>query len=97
MAIGITSTGSAKLPSVLTSLDASAIHTKRSRLRRHDFLARQRSTSALDHVAVVIDFVGTIDVHRQGSDIVALEYGIPAARSRCAAGHGAGHRTLDGP
>jgi hypothetical protein len=35
------------------------------RLSCHNFFACQRSTTAFDHVAVVIDFVGAIDVHRQ--------------------------------
>ena len=39
-----------------------------------DFFAREGRAAAFDHVALVIDFVGAVDVDRQALDLVAVKH-----------------------
>ena len=68
--------------------------------RRHDLLARQRRTTALDHMALAVDLVGTVDIDGQTGDFIGIEYldaqGLQALGTGHGAGNGARNLILDG-
>ena len=83
-AIGITSTGSGKLPSTPTSFDWSTMHTNSSPPRRRSSRG-QRAAAALDHRAVLGYFVGAVDVDRAACRwLVSSSTGMPWPFSRSA-------------
>jgi hypothetical protein len=73
VAMGITSTGSGKRPSI-HQLGLVGNADKLARLRGHDLLARERRAAALDHVALAVDLVGTVDVDRQRLHLVRVKH-----------------------
>ena len=65
-----------------------------------DFFACEGCAAAFDHVALVVDFIGAIDVHRQAFHLVAVEHrnaqGFQAQRRGFGAGDGALDLVLHG-
>jgi len=62
------------------------------RLRCHDFFARERRATALDHEAMAIDLVGPVDVDGNIVDFIAVEH----RNAQRAQTLGRGQRTGDG-
>ena len=64
-------------------------------LRSHDFFARERRATALDHIAVAVNLVGAVNVDRQTLDLIGVKHRDTQRQQAFGAGHRARHRALD--